>query len=302
MTRMLHGLRLDGVEYGRRHLRGGWAFAFPQKEYAYFHIVAGMPCWLSAAGGGWSELRPGDAILLPRGAPHVLASAPDAVMPPFPAWQCRPLSEDPYDPASVENGDGSLLFYGSMRFNLDPSHPLFRTMPPALHAGALMHSEPAIMPLLDALAAEMSSYRVGATGIAARLADVLAVQIIRSWMEHGGGDELGWLAAARHPRIGPVLAAIHAHPEEDWSVASLATRAGMSRSAFAAAFADIVGETPARYLAEVRMHQARHWIANEGARIADVAQRLRYDSEASFSRAFKRVVGAPPSSYRTRLT
>lgn len=300
LTRMLQGLRLDGLDYGRRHLIGDWAFSFPRIESAYFHLVTGAPIWLSVDGGEWSELRPGDAILLPRGDPHALASAPGALRRPYPVWRCRPLSEDPYDPATLNPAEESLLFYGSMRFNLDRAHPLFRTMPPVLHAAALMPSEPAIMPLLDAIATEMSSLRVGAAGMAARLADVLAVQIIRSWMEHDCTEALGWIAAARHPRIGPALAAIHARPEEDWSVGRLASEVGMSRSAFAETFAVAVGDTPTRYLTEVRMHQARQWLSQEGGRIADVAMRLHYESEASFSRAFKRVIGAPPSAYRHR--
>ena len=132
------------------------------------------------------------------------------------------------------------------------------------------------------------------------MADVLAAQIIRSWVEHGCGDASGWIAAVRHPDIGRVLAAIHAAPEADWSVDSLADLMGASRSSFAAKFAAIVGETPARYIAQVRMHQARRWLLRDGARISTVAQRLGYESEASFSRSFKRILGVPPSHYRSR--
>ncbi|WP_319792615.1 AraC family transcriptional regulator [Acetobacter senegalensis] len=298
LTRMLQSLRLDGLEYGRRHLSGTWAYSFHEKDNAYFHFIGGAPCWLLVQDREWSELQTGDAILLPRGDAHVLASAPDAVRPPFPPWKCRPIWEDGYDPeAASENREG-LLFYGSMRFNLDRSHPLFRCMSPVLHARALIGSESLILPLLNALAAEMVSRRVGAAGMAARLADVLAVQIIRSWMESGTLDDGAWINAARQPQIGQVLAAIHEDPGGDWSVGKLAAIAGMSRSAFATAFASILGDTPARYLTDVRMQQAKQWIMRDNARIAEVAERLRYDSEASFSRAFKRVIGMPPSSYR----
>lgn len=299
LTKMLHGLRLDGLDYGRRHLRGSWAYSFPKVPHAYFHVVVGSPIWLQLDDDKWSELCPGDAILIPSGHAHVLASEPDACATPYPQWQCRPLSEDPYDPSMVERHGGCLLFYGSMRFSLDPTHPLFRTMPRVLHAASLLTTEPALLPLLDALANEMSSLRIGAAGMAARLADVLAVQIIRSWVEHGSAATDGWLAAARHHRICPVLAAIHIQPEEQWSLTTLAALAGMSRSSFAEMFATVVGETPARYLTEVRMHLARRWIAKEHMPIAEIAHRLRYNSEPSFSRAFKRVVGCPPSAFRT---
>jgi AraC-like DNA-binding protein len=189
-----------------------------------------------------------------------------------------------------------------MRFNLDRLHPLLRMMPDVLRAKDLMKSEPATQHLLDAMTSEIALNRVGACGIVARLADVLAAQAIRSWVEHGSSDASGWIAAVRHPDIGRVLAAIHAEPEQNWSVERLADLMGASRSSFATKFAAIVGETPARYLAQVRMYQARQWIGRDGARISAVAQRLGYESEASFSRSFKRIIGAPPSHYRAQPT
>lgn len=299
LTGMLHGLRLDGIEYGRRHLDGSWAFSFPQKQDAYFHFVGGKACWLMTPTGEWLELLAGDAVLLPRGVAHALASEPNATGQTFPQWQCRPLGEDVYDPSAMASGDNCLLFYGSMRFNLDRLHPLLGMMPDVMQARELMRHEPATLQLLEAMACEMAANRVGACGIVARLADVLAAQIIRSWVEYACADASGWIAAVRHPQIGCALAAIHSQPERDWTVEKLADLIGVSRSGFAAKFANVVGVTPAQYTAQVRMHQARYWIVRDNARISDVSQRLGYESEASFSRAFKRVMGVPPSHYRS---
>jgi len=102
----------------------------------------------------------------------------------------------------------------------------------------------------------------------------------------------------RNPDVGKVLAAIHLQPERDWTVEALARMMGASRSAFAQRFATVVGETPAKYVLRVRMHQARQWLARDGMRVSVVASRLGYDSEASFSRAFKRVMGMAPSHFR----
>jgi AraC-like DNA-binding protein len=99
-------------------------------------------------------------------------------------------------------------------------------------------------------------------------------------------------------KVSHVLAAIHREPERDWSVPRLAEVMGASRSSFIDKFSNAVGETPAQYVARVKMCQARHWIAHEGMRVAVVANRLGYDSEASFSRAFKRVIGHPPRAAR----
>jgi AraC-like DNA-binding protein len=192
-------------------------------------------------------------------------------------------------------GDACLLFSGTMQFNFDRLHPLLRMMPDIMRANDLMESEPAIPHLLDAISREVCQDRVGAGGIMARLADVLAASIIRAWVEHGCGEASGWIAAVRKPEVGRVLAAIHLNPERDWTVAALAELMGSSRSSFADKFTGIVGESPARYVAQVRMHQARQWIVEDRARISDVARRLGYESEAAFSRVFKRVLGAAPS-------
>ncbi len=291
MRRLPHrhvaGLRLDGIEYGRSRLAVPWAFLFPASQDAYFHFIGERGCWLLTPAGEWQELGAGDAVLLPRGSAHSLASEPVTASQTFPRWQCKVIGDKLFDYQSKGTGDDHVLFSGSMRFNLDSLHPLLRMMPDMMRAKELMSSEPTIPHLIDAIGSEMAMSRVGACGIVGRLADVLAAHIIRSWVEHGCGNATGWIAAARNPEIGRVLAAIHGSPNRDWQVSELAGVMGASRSSFAGKFAAMVGETPARYVAQVRMHQARQWIQQDGARLTDVAQRLGYDSEASFSRALQ---------------
>jgi AraC-like DNA-binding protein len=301
LTRMLHGLRLDGVEYGRCKLAAPWAFAFPQQRQARFYFMAQQGCWLLPPSGQWMKLGPGDAVLLPRGHAHTLASEPGVAASPFPRSDCRAIADNIVDYQCGECVEGCLLFFGTMRFNFDSLHPLLRMMPDLMHANALMRSEPTIPHMLDAMACEVALNRVGSNGIVTRLADVLAAQIIRSWVEHGCGDATGWIAAVRDPNIGHVLAAIHAEPGRDWPVSELASLMGVSRSSFAGKFAAIVGETPAHYVARIRMHQAREWLLHDRVRIAEVAEKLGYESEASFSRAFKRVTGFAPSHLRNRV-
>jgi AraC-like DNA-binding protein len=302
LTRILLGLRLDGVEYGRCLVRAPWALRFPAQRDAHFHFVASGGAWLRLPGSDWVRLEPGDAVLLPRGSAHELASAPDLPATDIAALARVPVSEQVYlvRDGAPDDGDppSDLLFCGSMRFNLDPLHPLMALMPDLMRAGELALRDPGVPALLDAMEREVALDRIGSCGILARLADVLAASIIRAWVECACGDATGWLAAVHCPGIGKVLAAIHAEPERDWSVPTLAELMGASRSRFAEAFTKTVGESPARYVAKVKMFQARHWIAQEGMRVAVAASRLGYDSEASFSRAFKRVIGQPPSAVR----
>ena len=311
LTEILLGMRLDGVEYGRCLLRRPWAVAVPAQREARFHFVARGACWLRTESMDWMPLNVGDAVLVPRGSFHVMASSPDVPAVDIDSLARKAVAENIYlvgaaaqvdaagDDAAAASSD--LLFCGSLRFNLDPLHPLVAMMPAVMRAGDLAQRDPTVPALLEAMEREIALDRIGACGIVARLADVVAASIIRAWVECGCSDSTGWVAAVRCPRIGKVLAAIHAEPERDWPVPVLAGLMGASRSSFAEAFTRTVGESPAKYVGKVKMFQARRWIANDGMRIAVAAQRLGYDSEASFSRAFKRIIGHPPSAARAEF-
>jgi len=314
LTEILLGLRLDGVEYGRCVMRAPWAIAFPAQRSARFHFVGNGGCWLRTPSTEWKRLDPGDAVLLPRGSFHIMASAPDVPTVDIDSLARVAVSDNIYlvgaENISHERSAGDardaaadaippdVMFCGALRFNLDPLHPLLTMMPDVMFAGDLAKRDVTVPALLDAMEREVALDRIGACGILARLADVLAASIIRAWVECGCSDATGWIAAVRCPKIGKVIAAIHAAPERDWNVPMLADVMGSSRSSFAEAFTKTMGESPAKYVAKVKMFQARHWIANDGMRIAVAADRLGYDSEASFSRAFKRVIGHPPSASR----
>jgi len=295
---MLKGLRLDGVDYGRFQMKQPWGLFFPAQAAARFHFVADRGCWLLTPAKEWTRIAPGDAVLLPRGSEHTLASAPDAATVPLCQCSFQTVCENIVTTSGGGEGEQTLLFSGSMTFNVDGLHPLLRMMPDLMQVHELAVNEPRIPDLLKTMACEVVLDRVGAGGILARLADVVAASLIRSWVERGCGNASGWIAAARDPDIGRVLAAIHLKPSENWTVASLANVMRASRSAFAERFTRVVGETPVRYVAQVRMHQARQWLTRDKMRIGVVARRLGYDSEASFSRAFKRVMGVAPSHAR----
>lgn len=298
LTEMLRGLRLDGVDYARYQMAAPWGLLFPAQQAARFHFVAESGCFLRTPENEWVQLQPGDAVLLPRGVEHALASAPNACTAPLACCQFQTVCGDIAEARGGGSGEQSLFFSGSMNFNVDGQHPFLRMMPELMWVHEFAAHEPGISPLLKTMACELALDRVGAGSILTRLADVVAASIIRSWVERGCGDASGWVAAARDPDIGRVLAAIHLNPQEDWTVDSLARVMHASRSAFAERFASVVGETPARYVLQVRMRQARQWLVRDKLKIAVVARRLGYESEASFSRAFKRVIGKAPSHFR----
>lgn len=301
LTEMMRGLRLDGVDYGRCVMAEPWGIHFPAQSAARFHFIGVGRCFLLMPSQEWVELKSGDAVLVPRGAEHVLASAPGLPATPLERFEIKPLcGNNIFDVSCFGDGPTTLLFCGSMRFNFDSLHPLLALMPDIMRAHELAKNEPSVPHLLEAMMRECAADRIGSGGMLARLADVLAATIVRAWVESGCGDATGWIAAVRDPQIGRVLAAIHLEPSHDWTVAALARAMGASRSGFAHRFAEIVGETPARYVTRVRMHQARQWLVRDRLMIAVIARRLGYDSEASFSRAFKRVLGFAPSHFRAK--
>jgi AraC-like DNA-binding protein len=301
LTQVLLNLRLDGLEYGRCQLRAPWAVAFPAQPEARFHFIASGDCWLRAGDAEWVQLRQGDAVLLPRGEAHILASATEV-----PAVDIATLAHVPVAEAiSFVGGDGAdagtathTIFCAAMRFNLDSRHPLLAMMPDVIRAGELATRDATVPALLDAMEREVAHQRVGACGILARMADVVAATTIRAWVECVCSETTGWIAALRCPVVGKALAVIHADPAGEWTIPALARLGGSSRAAFAAAFKKALGDTPARYIARLRMAQASEWIATRGMRVSVAADRLGYESEASFSRAYKRIMGMPPSAAR----
>ena len=154
--------------------------------------------------------------------------------------------------------------------------------------------------VFELMAAEAREFQAGGEAVITRLADVLVIQAIRSWIETAPAARGGWLGALQDQQIGRALALIHQDPAREWTVASLAGELALSRSAFSARFTELVGEPVMQYVTRWRMQVAQSALETEGATVADLANRLGYRSEAAFARAFKRVTGLPPGAVRRR--
>jgi AraC-like DNA-binding protein len=124
------------------------------------------------------------------------------------------------------------------------------------------------------------------------------IQAIRAWIEGDPAARTGWLGALQDEQIGQAILAVHRNPEHPWTVASLASQAAMSRSAFAARFTQLVGEPAMQHVTRWRMHIALARLQQGPTTVHQLATQLGYDSEAAFSRAFKRVIGVSPGAVR----
>ena len=138
--------------------------------------------------------------------------------------------------------------------------------------------------------------RPGGETVITRLADILVIQAIRSWIASDPAAQAGWLGALQDNRSATPLPS-HREPARPLTVESLANEVAMSRSAFAARFTELVGEPAMHYVARWRMHVALTWLKEEAAPVSEMASRLGYQSEAAFSRAFKRFLGLPAGAF-----
>jgi AraC-like DNA-binding protein len=145
---------------------------------------------------------------------------------------------------------------------------------------------------------ESRNPRVGGEAVLGRLSELLFVDVVRHYLETLPENRTDWLAGLRDPHVGRALTALHGDPSRDWTIEALAREAGLSRSAFAERFTAFAGHPPMQYLAGWRMQLAAHMLLSGAEGVADVAARVGYESEAAFSRAFKKSLGVPPGEWR----
>jgi AraC-like DNA-binding protein len=145
---------------------------------------------------------------------------------------------------------------------------------------------------------EADGMRPGSSAMLARLTELLYVEVLRRYMQRLPSGQTGWLAGVKDPEVGRALRLMHARPERQWTVEDLAHEVGVSRSGLAQRFTELTGDAPMRYLTGWRIQLAKHLILHADLSIAKVADRVGYESEAAFNRAFKRHVGVPPVAWR----
>jgi len=295
----LHMLRMNGAFYCRSELSAPWGLALPPMPgYLWFHVVITGGLRLETPDGDPQALAAGELALVPHGTGHVLRSEERAPAPDILSLDREQVS-DRYE-LLRHGGDGATttLLCGAVRLEHPAARNLIGALPPCILVGAGAPGADSIHTTLRLLAAEARHPRAGGEAVITRLADIIVIQAIRSWIDTDAAARTGWLGALRDPHIGRAIALIHGDPGRPWTVASLAAELAMSRSAFAARFTELVGEPAMQYVTTWRMHVALSELTDGRVTIAELADRLGYRSEAAFARAFKRVIGTPPGAVR----
>lgn len=296
----LHFLRMSGVFYCRSEFTAPWGLALPPMHGCLmFHVVTSGRCWLEVAGAEPCALQPGDLALVPHGEGHRLSSqvgVQAAGLFDLP----REYESDRYEVIRHGGGGAAVsMICAAVKFDHPAAFHLVRLLPTVIAVDAWSSPQMDwLQSTLRFITAEAKELRPGGETVITRLADILVIQAIRSWIAQDPAAQTGWLGALQDPAIGRAIAQVHRDPSRLWNVASLASEVAMSRSAFAARFTKLVGESPMHYVTRWRMHVALNLLKEDDSSLAILAGRLGYESEAAFSRAFKRFIGVSPGAAR----
>jgi AraC-like DNA-binding protein len=272
-----------------------------------YHVVTRGTCWISLVGNIAFEpvkLEEGDIAVIPQGDPHAVSSAPGMRAEPNLEAYRQPEGAHALPFAIQTGGDGlsdTHLICGFFSCDARPFNPLLDSLPRFMRFSRnASHGSHSLLDHFIRLAtAETSSKRAGSQSVLNRLSELMFVEVIRMHMDQLANNHTGWLAGLRDPLVGRALTLLHSRPAHAWTLEELASEAAASRSALADRFTQIVGCPPIQYLTQWRMQIAAKRLADPGVKIAAVAHEVGYESEAAFSRAFKKFVGQSPSQWRT---
>jgi len=289
---VLRSIRLAGTLYFEAHLSAPWAIDIANSGFANFHHVTTGSCWVRFEGGPWSEVREGETIVFPHGATHSLCHEQGNR-----AVDGRSLLDRVDDDGVVRlggQGAQTTIVCGHFSYDRELSHPLLSALPDVIRGEAGRY--PGWTNLAQLAVARSAGLAPGRQALTDRLAEVLLIELLTE-LEDG---QVGFLRALADPTVAAALHAIHANPAHPWTVADLAAHVAASRSTLAGRFTELVGESPIRYLTRWRMHQAGHLLRDTTLPAARVAELVGYSTPFSFTKAFVRELGVPPTVYRDR--
>jgi AraC-like DNA-binding protein len=277
---LLRGMRWSASGFAQDRVMAGHSRRLRSSGTRFLHVGDGAVTLLSHGAGsadrfeGEVSLQGGDFVLLPRGGDVELRAS--------------------------ATGPGALVLGGDLTLEAARFERITDLMPPVLFTCGFRTIEPVYGALLDTIATEISAGRPGSATVLTRLLDLVVSATLRTWLERGCASANLWLAQLRDPHLAKALDAIHADPGSPWTVETLARVASASRSTFAERFRNTVGESPARYVARVRMRRAQE-LLRAGWPVSKVSFALGYDSDEGFRRAFHRHFGRAPSDWRREM-
>jgi AraC-like DNA-binding protein len=311
LSDVLQRIHLASAVFLRGEFAAPWAFASTDaatlcqivqpgaRRLVLFHVAVEGSFRIELASGEAAVAQPGDAVVLPycdmhtMGFPPGTPPVPIALLLPAPPWKEMPVVR------ISGGGSATRIMCGYLHCDDLLFNPLLRALPRLIHvrpssSQAAQWREASLRYVLEQ--ADQAGPR--AAELLARLPELVLVDCLRQYARELPPGEAGWLVALRDPVLGRALTQLHARPAEPWTVTALARRVAVSRSVLADRFAQFLGVSPMRYLAQWRMQLAANLLRdNPHLSMAAVAERVGYESEAAFSRAFKRHLGKSPAAW-----
>ncbi len=297
MSDVLSLVRMRGEFVCVNEYSAPWSIRF-DRPIAHFHIVERGSAWLTVHGETPQRIETGDLAILPHGAGHALASSPK--LKPVPIMDEVRSNSVRQGSVFKIGGDGEAthVLCGQFAFDGVLAPKLLTILPPVMLIRAEQGRPLEWLRLTAHFLTEETRFpKPGSAIMIARLLDLLFIQAVREWGQ-SHSHNLGWLSGLRDSSIGRALSAMHERPARAWTVAQLSEVAGLSRSAFAARFQQVVGQPPLRYLAVWRLDLAADLLRAGDTPIADIAAQVGYGSESALTRAFKAHFESTPAAFR----
>jgi len=314
LSETLRVVRLIGAIFIRARFTAPWCYQSPRADsiahilepgaerIVIFHLITEGECFVEREGAEPLRLAAGDAVLFPHGDAHRMASEPGLA----PAQGSRldhVLARRPREVAFGGGGPMTRLVCGYMACDKRLARMLFAGLPPVVrvnvrgsNAGTWLEAS------VRYALAEARSPRPGGSGVLAKLAEVLFIEVLRLYMNEQSPGRTGWLAGVGDRVVGAALTALHKRPAHAWTLEDLAREAGTSRSVLAERFQALVGTSAMQYLTQWRMMLAANLLCHTDAPLARIAEDVGYQTDTAFSRAFRREFGAPPAAWRRSRT
>lgn len=313
---VLRVVRLGGAVYLNGEFTAPWSlvgradaalcagFLPRSKRVVSYHLITHGSCWAQLVDDPGSAMRvdSGELLVVPQGENHIIASSLDLCPVPSAPLLAAQLQSAPGEVLKISYGGGGTATHivcGFLACDETLTNPLLASLPRLFKVD--MRHDPQSAWLESSLkfaAAEAAESRAGSTIVLAKLSELLFVEAVRRCINGLPADRKSWLAGARDRFVGRALSLLHAQPARAWTVDDLAQRVGLSRSALAQRFTDLLGRPPMQYLACWRLQLAAQELATGNEPLAAIAAQVGYDSEAAFNRAFKREFGMPPAGWR----
>jgi AraC-like DNA-binding protein len=294
----LRSIQMSGSLIARADLTAPWGMGLEPFDAAVFHVMLSGSGWLRPENGRAVRLSAGDVVVLMSGRRHELMSESGVLITSFAELMehCVPGRFPSIGIAG--GGDHAGMLCGFFKFERQTSHPLLRALPELIHvnAGSGARMVEGLVAMADA---ESAKPLPGSGALTDLLCGLLLVQILRAQLAVDSRAAAPWIHGLDDAGVGAALELIHESPEQDWTVARLASAVAMSRSNFARRFASSVGESPMRYVARCRILRAAQLLDAERMSVSQAMLSVGYESESSFTKAFQRHLGCTPGAYRS---